>query len=1009
MAAASKIFKKITAAAESGDVLTADGLAERLIVFGVPEPRSWRLFDLLDEDEDAEVTQDEFVQGFAHYTALVNEFTSEDGGATAMDVHQLPPECMTIVLSYLGRPAELVAVAQSSSRLRAAAAADGVWAPIFRCRAWASATHRQLAAQLEQIRETDGAEADWSTVVKALPSQAMRSQVASWSSWRECFRGALRQESWIVAELGATEIRIGSAADPAPACYPLPPTLLPPAVGATSSSTGHNVAGGWQRWPWCSGRLMAEIFCDALSRPSDFGPGMPAEGASLCVVASPFESPATLTELTEALAERSVHRLQFITASVAALECARRPRYLDDNVDSDADGGNGSAAVEPPPPSGVVVMLTSHGCYAAAVVNGRQANVPTDNSRGKAVSLSRKKEDTEKRARGLPTRPSLTATVLTSGASSGGFLPPINSSSVVGLEMGAMAEASTRPRTRERGDGRPLLPGAPAVAACNDAKEAGLIAPSTLSLYGCEALAADVASAIAAAGNAALAGQGQGLQQSLHGAEVLYGLRSQITSVCYVRACPANARPVSDEERVLCRAAYEIPLPPRSNPRQRRLSAATTAAVPAPKGGIQQQALASGSGSPALGAAAAAAFVQQARLQQLKLGGSSSGTAVAAAPSGASGQGHGISRFMPAQDARGLRPGGARAVASSISVAMRAVAVDPSSPSSPPPATAAAAAATAATSATAAATGASSSAAVAPGNGPAATTTAAASVSSSLVVELGEDRFSCCEALLNGRRVFAGGGAAARGGAAGLMGALTQLADEICDTSRYSDGELAELAGARQLVLAGEGALFQGLPSRLAWEVRQRDRNRTAPLGRLLRGAQMIALTHPRPEPRLRPRAYGRSSALQLVGGEPAAAAGEDEDEGEDEEKAAPPVAAAGSTRLHKDKPRRGAAASQAEARAVCWYGAKIHALRVERTGGFLKSSGGAADAMRMASGRAWLTLTVSTTVAPTSGATGAAGEDRRRTMKDGELAEALSKHLRFRAGFPLLPTYVHL
>ena len=120
--AATKLFNKIVSAAESEGVLTADGLAERLIVFGVPEHRSWRLFDLLDDDGDEEVALDEFVRGFAHYTALVNEFTAEDGGTTELDIHQLPQECMTIVLSCLSAqsPAELARVARASSRLRAA-------------------------------------------------------------------------------------------------------------------------------------------------------------------------------------------------------------------------------------------------------------------------------------------------------------------------------------------------------------------------------------------------------------------------------------------------------------------------------------------------------------------------------------------------------------------------------------------------------------------------------------------------------------------------------------------------------------------------------------------------------------------------------------------------------------------------------------------------------------------------------------------------------------------------
>ena len=62
--AATKLFAKRVAAAESEDVLTAEGLAERLVAFGVPEERSWRLFDLLDDDDDDEVKLEDLCVAF---------------------------------------------------------------------------------------------------------------------------------------------------------------------------------------------------------------------------------------------------------------------------------------------------------------------------------------------------------------------------------------------------------------------------------------------------------------------------------------------------------------------------------------------------------------------------------------------------------------------------------------------------------------------------------------------------------------------------------------------------------------------------------------------------------------------------------------------------------------------------------------------------------------------------------------------------------------------------------
>ena len=103
--------------------------------------------------------------------------------------------------------------------------------------------------------------------------------------------------------------------------------------------------------------------------------------------------------------------------------------------------------------------------------------------------------------------------------------------------------------------------------------------------------------------------------------------------------------------------------------------------------------------------------------------------------------------------------------------------------------------------------------------------------SPSMVIELGEDRFALTEALLYGsshrfshtRRPVQG---MKLSGAAGVIGALCSLAEAIYPAglgasgrSLHSNDQLAPLMTARQLVLAGEGALLKGLCSRIGWDI----------------------------------------------------------------------------------------------------------------------------------------------------------------------------------------------
>ncbi len=930
--AASKLFTKITTAAGTGDILTADGLAERLIAFGVPEERSWRLFDLLDTDDADEVTMDEFVLGFSHYTALVNEFTA---GKTDLDIHQLPLECMTIVLSCLSaQPAELAAVAATSARLRTAAAADGVWAPVFRRRSWTAPLHCQLSAQLEKMQ---GDEADWNAVVEAL-QPAVRDQVSRWRSWRECYRGALRQESWVVVELAASELRIGSIADTSPTVFPLPYPFV------CTAAPGSRMA---------SGTFLANLVCDVQPKLD-----MSAEGASLCIVASPLCAPSMLVELAEALAHRKVHRLQFINLTVAALECARLPArgHVVGGV-----AGKPLQSDEPPPPSGTVVIISDEGCYAAAVAHGHQLYIP------KPSPVSAKKH------------PDLSSRqTADTAATAPSFLPAITSTS--SREMAQVEGA--RNRMPRPGPGPAASQDRSVSKSQEDVKElreehrvaASAAVPSTLSLYGCVALAHDLAVAIAAAGQVA-GTQGQSLENTkLHAPDVLPAIRAQVTSICYVRACPASARPVSQEERTLCRAAYEIQLAvPKSLNYSGDCESSSTTDAQWP---AQLQ---------PMGAAAASALVRQARMQQLRARADSVATVSASTANhgahmrnvansfgGTGSKRCGIARF--ADESNALSFAGHNLAAGAGEAGIVVVMVKPKPTTTP--------------------------------LDSAKYTTALSGQQQqqqqtcpSMVVELGEDRFSLTEALLYGHshsrsRSHRHAGPLVESGAAGVIGALCSLAEAIFGVgntgrSLYSGDQLAALARARQFVLAGEGALLQGLCSRIGWELRQRDAGRTTPLGQMLRSAKMIAVTHPRP------RAQRHRGSQQSADGPSC-------DSGElggrvtrNATLAADQLATRQQHAAPKSSVRAATKGNAQEARAVGWYGGKIHALRVERTGGFLKSGvGGSADAMRMASGRAWLTLTSS-----------AGDGGSRRLLQPNKLTEQVKLHLRHRAGFPLPPS----
>lgn len=998
--AATKLFAKIVAAAGSKDVLTADGLAERLIAFGVPEERSWRLFDLLDDDGDDEVTLDEFVRGFAHYTALVNEFTAENGSLTELGIEQLPQECMASVLSYLspGSPAGLLDVARASSRLNAAAAADDVWAPMFRHRPWVAPLHRQLSAQLNQMKVS---ETGWNTVVQALPS-AVRNQLSRWHSWRECYRGALRQESWVVVEIAAAELRIGSLADPSPIMLPLPSPVLR-VLGAECSS---DLGGGGKQWSsrMASGAIVADLICEALGR-AGLGSGISADGVSLCVVISPLDSPTMLHELAEALAEHKVHRLQFINLTVAALECARASTRENGSLHGFVEErltGKPSQNDESPPPSGIVVIIGDEGCYAAAVANGHQLHVPTPSpsSDAKCAGFLGSK--------GFRVPATQEARQTRTAVATASFLPPITSSGEVVGVKGTRSQIS-RPASRSAaGRGRTATKAQQQAQELQEehrALEAAAV-PSTLSVYGCAALARDLAAAVAdavqSAGNPGL--QGSAEVQQLQASDILLGIRSQLTSICYVRACPASARPVSEEEKRLCRAAYEIPFRPSefsyseittkngggdsssgtgcSGSSDNNSSTNTGSAIR--KTGSST--LAATVNWPAqlqpMGAAAASSLVRQARLQQLRVRASANGSANgirAAHVSASGGPGssirRGIARFSDASDT--ARVGSRIHADTAGDPGILAVLVKPQQQQAPSPHSKALP-----------------------------EQRQQQERCPSVVIELGEQRFALTEALLYGcghRYGHASGPveAAARGGSAGVIGALWNLAESIfgvgssCGSGRslHNSDQLAALTTARQLVLAGEGALLQGLCSRIGWELRQRDASRTAPIGRMLRSAKMVAVTRPRPQIERRRRGHRQAVDDQNHGnGGPDAQVNRT---AEQASAAAVPGQPDASLRqaLH--------AATQEtaeEARAVGWYGGKIHALRVERTGGFLKKgASGSADAMRMASGRAWLTLN-----AKLADNGGANDGETRRLMQPNQLAEQLKLHLRHRAGFPM-------
>ena len=932
--AATKLFAKITAAAGTGDTLTADGLAERLIAFGVPAERSWRLFDLLDGDDDEEVTLDEFVRGFSHYTALINEFTTADGGATRLDIHQLPLECMTIVLSYLStRPAELTAIARTSARLRSAAGADGVWAPMFRRRAWATPVHCHLSRQLEKMQ---GDEAGWNTVVSAL-QPAVREQVSCWHSWRECYRGALRWESWVVVEL-STELRIGSVADASPTVFPLPYPL---------ADAGSCLV---------SGTALADFICEAQPKL-----GIPVEGASLCVVASPLYSSALLTELAEALAHRKVHRLQFINLTVATLECARASAGVNSPISALSTADTGTAALvagpagtrlqsdEPPPPSGIVVIIGDEGCYVAAVAHGHQLYIPTGPSPAhmfaQVHSDSSSTADVARRSRvSLETwQPSPAVAAVAAAASTTSFLPPITA---LPRELAAVQEArSVVPRPGSGSAGCRDRTASKTQHRAEEVREqrravATVPVPSTLSLYGCAALAQDLAGVIVAA---ATVDQDQSVgNPKLQASDILLAIRSQLTSICYVRACPASARPVSQEERSLCRAAYEIQLHAPKFPKCGQVSGnrGQSSSLEVQKPAQLQS----------MGAAAASSLVRQARMQQLRVhadrlaASASASTAAHDVQVGISKR-CGIARFADDRDTFRISD---HSHAGSIGEPGIVVLMMKQKPALNVPMPSFR------------------------GGAKEHQKDQQQELCPSMVIELGEDRFALTEGLLYGRSIGRSYDdthsrravqTAPNGGAAGVIGALCGLAEAIfgaggAGRSLHSSDQLAALTAARQFVLAGEGALLQGLCSRISWELRHRDAGRTAAIGRMLRSAKMVALTQP-----------GESCGRVT--------------------RNAPPVPATAEAKVQ-------------EARAVGWYGGKVHVLRVERTGGFLqKGSGGSADALRMASGRAWLTLTARPAE---SGSAGDGGS--RRLLQPNQLAEQLKLHLRHRAGFPLPPAH---
>eukprot|EP01045_Picozoa_sp_COSAG04_P008522 COSAG04_NODE_474_length_13783_cov_18.185691_1_plen_633_part_10 len=320
--AATKLFSKITGGAPP---LTPGTLSARLCAFGVPEERADRLFALIDGDGDGLVTEAEFVRGFAHYTAVVAEHTEEPA---PIDLGQLPPEIIAIVLAHLpAHPAEVTAVAQCSTALRAAAGADGVWAPLFLLQSWETPAYRALAST--------AAGEEWAKETAGQPAEIRR-----WNSWRECYLGALRQESWVVVDPGPGELRLGSVTDHAPTTHVL--------AGCHSLRDGLTCPEAAEE--------LARLICSSLEGEAGAtGLGLSVQGSSLAVVLSPFDLPTAALQLAEALARRGVLRLLFQVAPMAALECAR-PRLDLQAADS---------------PSGVVVMLEASRCYTTAVVAGR--------------------------------------------------------------------------------------------------------------------------------------------------------------------------------------------------------------------------------------------------------------------------------------------------------------------------------------------------------------------------------------------------------------------------------------------------------------------------------------------------------------------------------------------------------------------------------------------------------------------------------------------------------------
>ena len=325
--AATKLFSKITGGAPP---LTPGTLSARLCAFGVPDERSDRLFALLDGDGDGLVTVDEFVRGFAHYTAVVAEHTEEPA---PIDLGQLPPEIIAMILAHLpAHPAEVTAVAQCSTALRAAAGADDVWAPLFLLQSWETPAYRALAST--------AAGEEWAKETAGQPAEIRR-----WNSWRECYLGALRQESWVVVDPSPAELRLGSVTDHAPTAHSL--------AGCHSLRDGLTC-------PEAAEELARLIRSSLEGEAGAAGLGLSVQGSSLAVVLSPFDLPTAALTLAETLARRGVLRLLFQVAPVAALECARH------RLDLQAAGS----------PSGVVVMLEAGRCYTTAVVAGRCLHVP---------------------------------------------------------------------------------------------------------------------------------------------------------------------------------------------------------------------------------------------------------------------------------------------------------------------------------------------------------------------------------------------------------------------------------------------------------------------------------------------------------------------------------------------------------------------------------------------------------------------------------------------------------